>query len=121
MSNTTKGISAMQMSKRLGISRPTAWLFMQKVRIAMKSTETQPMTGKVIVDEFVYEGKEDLKQGRSNDTKKKKIAMAVEQDKKGGVKSYFKKISNYSSEELTKIFESHISTNAEVKTDKWSI
>lgn len=121
MSNTTKGISAMQMSKRLGISRPTAWLFMQKVRIAMKSAELQPMTGRVTVDEFVYGGKEDLKQGRSNDTKKKKIAIAVEQDEKGGVKRvYFKKISNYSSEELTKIFESHISTDAEVKTDKWT-
>lgn len=118
MTNTTKGISAMQLSKRLGISRPTAWLFMQKVRIAMKSSEQYPMKGKVTVDEFVFGGKEDLKQGRSNDSKKKKIAIAVEQDDNGGVKRvYFKKISNYSSEELTKIFESHISENAEIKTD----
>lgn len=121
MTNTTKGISAMQLSKRLGISRPTAWLFMQKVRIAMKSSEQYPMKGKVTVDEFVFGGKEDLKQGRSNNSKKKKIAIAVEQDENGGVKRvYFKKISNYSSEELTKIFESHISDSAEIKTDQWT-
>ena len=121
MTNTTKGISAMQLSKRLGISRPTAWLFMQKVRIAMKSSEQYPMKGKVTVDEFVFGGKEDLKQGRSNNSKKKKIAIAVEQDENGGVKRvYFKKIANYSSEELTKIFESHISDSAEIKTDQWT-
>lgn len=121
MTTTTKGLSALQMSKRLGISRPTAWLFMQKIRIAMKSSESQPIEGKVFVDEFVFGGQEDLKQGRSNDSKKKKIAIAVEQDDKGGVKRvYFKQISDYSSTQLTKIFESHISPNAEVITDKWT-
>lgn len=32
--------------------------------------------------QFVYGGKEDLKQGRSNDSKKKKIVVAVEKGKK---------------------------------------
>jgi hypothetical protein len=31
----------------------------------MKSSETFPIKGKVIVDEFVFGGQEDLKQGRS--------------------------------------------------------
>jgi predicted DNA-binding transcriptional regulator AlpA len=65
MSATTKSISCSQIAKRLKISRPTAWLFMHKVRIAMKSSETFPIKGKVIVDEFVFGGQEDLKQGRS--------------------------------------------------------
>ena len=39
----------------------------------MKSSESQPMTGDVIVDEFVFGGRENLKQGRSTDSKKKKI------------------------------------------------
>ena len=65
--------------------------------------------------------KEDLKQGRSTDSKKKKIVAAVEIDPKGGIKrAYFKKIDDYSSTELNKIFESHISTEASVKTDKWT-
>jgi hypothetical protein len=31
------------------------------------------MTGLVFIDEFAYGGKEDLKQGRSNDSKKIKL------------------------------------------------
>ena len=121
MSATTKSMSSSQMAKRYSISRPTAWLFMHKVRAAMKSTEQQPITGSVFIDEFVYGGKEDLKQGRSNDSRKKKVVVAVEIDDKGGVKrAYFKKIDTYSSSELNKIFESHISPIAKVKTDKWT-
>jgi hypothetical protein len=121
MSATTKSLSSSQMAKRYSISRPTAWLFMHKVRLAMKSSELNPIVGTVYVDEFVYGGKEDLKQGRSNNSKKKKIVAAVEIDNKGGVKrAYFKRIDDYSSGEINKIFQSHISTQAEVKTDKWT-
>ena len=50
MRATTKSISANQMSKRYEIRYITAWLFMQKVRAAMKSRESTLMTGDVIVD-----------------------------------------------------------------------
>jgi hypothetical protein len=80
MSATTKSMSANQMSKRLEIRYTTAWLFMQKVRNAMKSSETKPMKGDVVVDEFVFGGRENLKQGRSTDSKKKKIVVAIEKD-----------------------------------------
>ena len=121
MSATTKSLSSSQMAKRYSISRPTAWLFMHKVRSAMQSSELNPVIGMVYVDEFVYGGKEDLKQGRSSNTKKKKIVAAVELDDKGGVKrAYFKRIDDYSSGELGKIFQSHISSQAKVKTDKWT-
>jgi len=121
MSATTKSLSSSQMAKRYSISRPTAWLFMHKVRSAMKSSELNPMKGTVYIDEFVFGGKENLKQGRSNDSKKKKLVVAVEINEKGGVKrAYFKKIDNYSSEELEKIFDAHISSKANVKTDKWA-
>jgi transposase-like protein len=121
LSATTKSLSSSQMAKRYSVSRPTAWLFMQKVCTAMKSTEKQPIIGTVYVDEFVFGGKEELKQGRSNDSKKKKVVVAVEVDVKGGVKrAYFKKIDDYSSSELGKIFQSHIAPQAKVKTDKWT-
>ena len=48
MSVTTKSVSSSQIARRLAISRQTAWLFMHKVRIAMKSSESQPMTVLVI-------------------------------------------------------------------------
>lgn len=80
MTATTKSLSSSQMAKRYSISRPTAWLFVHKVRSAMQSSELNPVIGTVYVDEFVYGGKEDLKQGRSNNTKKKKIVAALELD-----------------------------------------
>lgn len=121
MSATTKSISSSQMAKRLNIRSTTAWLFMHKVRISMKSSERFPITGTVIVDEFVFGGKEDLKPGRSSNSKKKKIVAAIEIDEKGGVKrAYFKRIDDYSAASLEKIFDAHISVDAKVETDKWS-
>jgi len=121
MSATTKGLSASQLSKRYGISRTTAWTFMHKVRAAMQSSEKYPMKGNVQVDEFVFGGKESLKQGRSKDSKKKKLIGALELNKTGNVKRvYFKKIEDYSSKSLSKIFDSHICTEAQVLTDKWT-
>lgn len=120
MSATTKGISANQISKRYEIRYVTAWLFMQKVREAMKSSENYPMEGEVIVDEFVFGGRENLKQGRSTDSKKKKIVAAVEKGENGIKRVYFKTIKNYSSDSLRGIFDTHISKEAKVSTDKWT-
>ena len=121
MSATTKGLSSSQVAKRYGISRTTAWSFMHKVRSAMKSSKAYPLSGDVQVDEFVFGGKENLKQGRSTDSKKKKIIGAVELTDEGKVKRvYFNKIDDYSSKSLSSIFDNHISENAHVLTDKWT-
>ena len=121
MSATTKGLSSSQVARRYGISRTTAWSFMHKVRTAMQSSRKYPMKGNVQVDEFVFGGKESLKQGRSKDSKKKKLIGALELSKTGKVKRvYFKKIEDYSSKSLCEIFDSHISSEAQVVTDKWT-
>ncbi|VAW30730.1 hypothetical protein MNBD_BACTEROID07-15 [hydrothermal vent metagenome] len=120
MSATTKGLSSSQVARRYGISRTTAWTFMHKVRNAMKSSKLYPLSGDVQVDEFVFGGKENLKQGRSTDSKKKKIVGAVELTEEGKVKrAYFNKIGDYSSKSLSSIFDSHISEQAHILTDKW--
>jgi len=121
MSATTKGLSSSQVAKRYGISRTTAWSFMHKVRSGMKSSKAHPLNGDVQVDEFVFGGKENLKQGRSTDSKKKKIIGAVELTGEGKVKRvYFNKIDDYSSKSLSSIFDNHISEKAHVLTDKWT-
>ena len=78
MSTTTKSLSASQVARRYEISRQTAHYFMQKVREAMKSSESHKMNDRVQVDEFTIGGKEEGKQGRSYDTKKKKVLCAME-------------------------------------------
>jgi len=121
MTATTKGLSASQAAKRYSITRKTSGLFMHKVRIAMKSSETMPINTTVQVDEFVFGGKEDLKQGRSTDVKKKKLVVAVELSENKKVKRvYFDRLDDFSSNSLKNIFEKHISTDAQVYTDKWS-
>ena len=121
MSATTKGLSYSQVARRYSISPITAWTFMHKVRKAMESSQQAPMVGEVHVDEFVFGGKENLKQGRSFDSKKKKLIVAVELTEDKKVKRvYFKQIENYSSKSLQTIFDDHISLSANVQTDKWS-
>lgn len=118
---TTKGLSSSQVAKRYGISRTTAWAFAHRIRKAMESSKNYPMNGEVHVDEFVFGGKENLKQGRSFDSKKKKLVGAVELSDNNKVKRvYIEKIDDYSSKSLQKIFHDHISKEANVKTDKWS-
>lgn len=120
MATTTKSLSARYMSERFGVTEKTARLFMHKIREAMKSSESQPIDGEVHIDEFVIGGKEEGVIGRSYKTNKKKVICAVELTKKGKVKRmYSMKIDNYSSKELKKIFDKHISKDAMVTTDKW--
>lgn len=120
MSATTKGLSSTQMGKRYGIKRQSAWLFMQKVRGGMKSSGKSPMEGKVVVDEFVVGGKEANKQGRSYDSKKKKVVCAVELTDKGKVKRmYAERIEDFSAKSLRPIFDDHIDKGADVVTDEW--
>lgn len=120
MATTTKSLSATQVGVRFGITEKTARLFMHKVREAMRSSENYPMEGNVHVDEFVVGGKEEGKVGRSYDSNKKKMVCAVELTDDGKVKRmYSLNIDNYSAKELEKVFEKHISKDANVVTDKW--
>lgn len=120
MSTTTKSLSARYVAERFSVTEKTARLFMHKVREALKSSGKHPIKSKVHVDEFVVGGKEEGKVGRSYDSKKKKVLCAVELTDKGKVKRmYAMRIDNYSSKELKKLLEKHISEEAEVTTDLW--
>ena len=120
MTTTTKGLSASQVARRYEISRQTAHYFMQKVREAMKSSESHKMNDRVQVDEFTIGGKEEGKQGRSYDTKKKKVLCAMELTDRGKVKRFYAlKIPDFSSKSLRTIFDKHISKTAQVTTDQW--
>jgi transposase-like protein len=120
MGTTTKSLSASYIAERFGVTEKTARLFMHKVREAMSSSGNHPMDGNVHIDEFVVGGKEEGKVGRSYNSKKKKVVCSLELTQDGKVKRmYAMKIENYSSTELKKMFDAHISTNATVTTDLW--
>lgn len=119
MSTTTKGCSSPVMARKLGINQKTAWLFMSKVRKAMSSSETHPLEGRCEVDEILIGGKQGGKRGRGAEGKKK-AAVLIEKDSQGGIKrAYGMKIENFSTTELRKIFDRHITKKAKVDTDLW--
>jgi len=43
MTTSSKSLSSIQVAKRYGISQATAWFFMQKVKVAMKSSQKYPL------------------------------------------------------------------------------
>ncbi|GAA0878979.1 hypothetical protein GCM10009119_19470 [Algoriphagus jejuensis] len=92
---------------------------MHKVREAMKSSESQPLTGTVHVDEFVLGGKETGHVGRGYGGKKKKVVCAAELTDSGKVKRFYAlQIQDFSAKSLRPLFERHVSKDAQVTTDE---
>ena len=120
MSTTTKSCSALAMGRKYQINRKTAWLFMHKVRKAMASSAQYALTGECEVDETLFGGKVSGKRGRGA-SKKKKVAIVIEKAPKGGIsRAYARSISDFSSQQLRKIFDLHIGRKeANVETDQW--
>ena len=120
MSTSSQSLSSIQMGERYGIRQGTAWYFMHKVRTAMKSSKKYPLEGLVNVDEFTIGGQEEDTPGRSYNTQKVKVIIAVELTEKRKVKrAYANVIEDYSAKSFTPLFEQHISQSAKVVTDKW--
>ncbi|MEA2042697.1 MAG: IS1595 family transposase [Bacteroidota bacterium] len=120
-----QGVNAKDLERQLGVSYPTAWLWLQKLKKSSFNPERTKLVGKVEVDEFYLGGKKKGKTGRGSENKHK-VAIAVEkmQFKKTG-KVYvgrvrLKEVENCGAENLTKFVEDNISTDAVVKTDKWT-
>ena len=120
MSVSKKGMSTWGLSRELGLRQMTCWAFKRKIQEAMASSESFPLEGRVDADELAIGGHDEGAQGRSK-ADKKLISLSVEirEDGKMG-RAYGKVINDYSSKELEKMFEAHISKeDAKVRTDKW--
>jgi hypothetical protein len=113
-----KGMSSLELSRELALRQKTCWLFKRKVQEAMKSSEEQPLAGRVDVDEFVIGQAEEGQPGRSNG-QKRKVIIAVEQVKDGIGRAYAKVIEDFSAASFKPFFEKHIDTKAKVRTDMW--
>lgn len=121
VSVSKKGMSSWELSRELGLRQMTCWAFRRKIQEAMASSESFPLEGRVDVDELAIGGHDEDSQGRSK-ADKKLISLSVEIREGGKMgRAYGKVINDYSSKELEKIFDVHISKeDAKVRTDKWS-
>lgn len=118
-----KGMSTCELSKEFGCQQKTAWLLKAKLQQAMKSSEQYDLVGDIEVDEFMVGGFEPGSPGRSHGNKSL-VVLAVERvvDKDGKQtigRAYAKTIDDASSDSLKIIFDKHIATESNVRTDTW--
>ena len=119
MSTGKKGMSSTELSRKLQMRQKTVWLFQQKVREAMKSRESAPLEGEVVVDELVIGQQEEGVKGRKN-VKKKLAVFAIEKKGKGVSRLYGQVIKKANSKELGGFMKRTISREAQIKTDGWT-
>ena len=119
LSTSKKGISSTELSRKLELRQKTCWLFRQKVQKAMRSSKSNPMEGKVDVDESYVGGQDEQSVGRSRG-KKKLVVVAIEKKGKGISRIYAKVIKKANKENLGTFMKEHINADATVRTDKWT-
>ena len=121
ISTKKKGMSSLELSEEFGLRQKTAWEFKWKIQQAMTSSRKNPLKGKVQVDEFLIGEYEEGKIGRSRDSKKKLIIVALEilDDNAGVGRAYAQVINKASGKEFKPFFETYISKDAHVITDVW--
>ncbi|MCB0540514.1 MAG: IS1595 family transposase [Bacteroidetes bacterium] len=121
ISTKKKGMSSLELSEEFGLRQKTVWEFKWKIQQGMASSRKNKLGGKVQVDEFLIGQYEEGKLGRSGDSKKKLVIVALEiLEKKGGVgRAYAQVIDRASSKEFRPFFETYISKDAYVITDIW--
>jgi transposase-like protein len=121
ISTKKKGMSSLELSEEFGLRQKTVWEFKWKIQQAMASSRKNQLGGKIQIDEFLIGQYEEGKVGRSGNSKKKLVIVALEIfDEKGGVgRAYAQVIDRASSKEFRPFFENYISKDAHVITDVW--
>ncbi|MDR0429902.1 MAG: IS1595 family transposase [Tannerellaceae bacterium] len=116
-----KGMSSLELSEEFSLRQMTVWQFKWKIQQAMASSRQHKLNGLVHVDEFFVGEYEEGKTGRSTDSKKKLVIVALEiidtKDRVG--RAYAQVIERASSKEFLPFFEAYISKDAHVVTDVW--
>ncbi len=113
-----KGITSTELSRKLNLRQKTCWTFKRKVMKAMESSGNYPIRGNAEVDETVFGGQEENRQGRQNKSKKL-VVVGIEKKIKGVSRLYARVIPNASSKEPRSFIRAHISPKANITTDQW--
>ena len=75
LTQTKKGASGMDLKRKLGVNKDTAWGMRQKILAVMKSREDEQMLyNQVQIDDVYYGGKLEGKSGRGSENKQAFLA-----------------------------------------------
>ena len=120
--SSKQGISAMDLKRKLGISYPTAWAWLHKLRGAIVSRETNPLSGIVEVDETLEGGRDEGHQGGRGTAKKSVVGGAVEvaEDDKGFGRCRLAVLPDASADSLGEFLVENVAPGSSVLTDGWS-
>ena len=120
ISTKKKGMSSLELSNEFDLRQITCWEFKWKIQQAMRSSKQHPLKGTVHVDDFYIGEYEGGKVGRSLDSKKRLVVVALEILGKEGVgRAYAQVINNASAKEFKSFFNDYISIEAHIVTDIW--
>lgn len=119
IATSKKGANSIWLAEHFGVNQKTAWLFRQKVQMAMESSEQYPLEEDVHVDEFEVGTPQPGKPGRSQSDEKVRIVIAFEHRNGKSGRGYARVIQDYSAESLRPIFDVHIKNDARVLADGW--
>lgn len=116
--SSKRGISALELARQLGLSYPTAWSWLHKLRVAMEDRHQELLSGRVEVDEAYVGGVEEGRGGRSLE-KKSLVAAAVEVPKgrPGFGRIRLARLENASRQSLEDFVESQVEKGSLVCTD----
>jgi transposase-like protein len=129
MSHDKKGISAMQLSKEIGVSYPTAWLIEHKIRKAMEDRDRHyTLRGLVELDEGYVGGEEHGEPRKGRGARNKAVvAVAVEHSAAGQpgrppVPGYaaLSVLANAGSSSLDGFLRAKVEPGSHVLTDGWN-
>lgn len=112
------GISALRLSKHLGVSWPTARSMLKKIRTAMVHRDSlyRLVDELIELDDTYVGGKKPGKRGRGAKGKKP-ILVAVEHKKKTAGFVAMKAVESVSGKEIKSFLERHLSPDQQVRTD----
>jgi ISXO2 transposase-like protein/transposase-like zinc ribbon protein len=123
ITETTKGMSTVELSKHFDLQQKTCWLFKRKIQEAMNEKGSK-LDGFVEIDEFIQGGSEVKAQGRACYEKKMAIVgiqtVTTKKGKKGIKKAFCKMIDGFGAQDLRPFLEEKVDGNSNIKTDKWS-
>ena len=119
------GYSALSIQRSLGLSYPTAWLCLHKLRRAMVRNDQDRLSGEVEVDECYVGGACEGKRGRGADRKSIVLVAAERKLSEKTGRTIFgrirlKCIPNVSSETLPKEIKALVEPGTTIHTDGWS-
>ena len=113
------GVNAKNLQELLGISYPTAWSWLQKLRSNSVRPDREKLSGDVEVDEFYLGGASPGKAGRGSENKVK-VIVAVEKEGKKIGRIRMRHIPSCDADNLKAFIDENIAEGSKITTDGWS-